>query len=101
MTQPYCRVKNKKVVEKRLRNYLEKTYGEFYVADEVTLGPYCSNWVKDLTQKKGELEKLTEEELVVVDLTKETWWDKNRKKRWEEQQNGKENKSVVNTLDEG
>jgi|TARA_Y100000310_G_scaffold330998_1_gene403749 hypothetical protein len=81
----YSRPKNKKLVEQQLRDYLEKTYGDFYVADEVTLGPYCSDWVHDVVKKKGELEKLTDEELVIVDLTKETWWDKNRRERWEKQ----------------
>ena len=52
----YSRPKNKKLVEQQLRDYLEKTYGEFCVADEVTFG-----------------------------LKKETWWDKNRRERWEKQ----------------
>lgn len=82
MTEAYYRPINKRIVEQKLRDYLEKTYGTFYVADEVTLGPYCSDWVQDVVKKKGELENLTQ-------------------KRWEEQINGKENKSVVNTLNEG
>lgn len=85
MTQSYYRPTNKKMVEQKLNEYLEKNYGEIYVADEVTLGPYCSDWVQDVVKKKGELEKLTDEELVVVDLTKETWWEKNRRERWEKQ----------------
>jgi len=85
MIDPYYRPTNKKMVEQKLNEYLEKTYGEFYVADEVTLGPYCSDWVHDVVKKKGELEKLTDEELALVDLTNETWWEKNRRERWEKQ----------------
>ena len=69
MIDPYYRPTNKKIVEQKLRDYLEKTYGDFYVADGMTFGPYCSDWVKDLTKKKGELEKITDAELLTADLT--------------------------------
>ena len=40
------------------RKQIIEYFNESYVADDVTLGPFCSNWVKELSEEReSKLEK--------------------------------------------